>query len=126
MRGTGAARLAAELRVDPALCGLALYKTPFHLLPGRDPLAGRSPLYAFHPADPLASGDLAATAQRAAPRTASFRGGTRQRICRPDFHNAIVPASMEPMCASSRETAAVTQRPRRPFVLNDVLVRVDR
>src|SRR5207245_9473001 len=51
MRGPGAAHLAAELHSDPALCGLALYDTPFHLLPGRNRLVGGSPLYAFHPAD---------------------------------------------------------------------------
>src|SRR5207237_4008279 len=66
-RGTGAAHLAAELHSDPALCGLALYDTPFHLLPGRDRLVGRSPLYAFHPADPAAGGDLATAARKAAP-----------------------------------------------------------
>src|SRR5437763_11326441 len=43
LRGTGAAHLAAELQGDPALCGLALYDTPFYLLPGRDRLVGRSP-----------------------------------------------------------------------------------
>jgi len=55
------------LQGDPALCGLALYETPFYLLPGRDRLVGRSPLYAFHPADPAAGGDLAAAARKAAP-----------------------------------------------------------
>ena len=56
MRGTGTARLAAELRDDPELCGAALYITSFHFLPGRERLVGGAPLYAFHPKDPIAEG----------------------------------------------------------------------
>ncbi|WP_244068074.1 4-amino-4-deoxy-L-arabinose transferase [Bradyrhizobium sp. Ce-3] len=53
-RGVGAARLAAELRGDPQMCGLALYDVRFQQLPGRERLAGPAPLYALQPADPLA------------------------------------------------------------------------
>jgi glycosyl transferase family 22 (putative mannosyltransferase) len=66
--GISEAKLAAELRDDPALCGLALYDIPFFvLLPGHERMVGRSPLYAFHGADPVASRDLAAMARKAAP-----------------------------------------------------------
>jgi hypothetical protein len=126
MRGTGAAQLAAELRGDPALCGLALYNTPFHLLPGRDRLVGRSPLYALHPADP-ASSDLAAVARKAAPafnRILSRRdsatdlpAGFSQRDC------ASVGGADVCIFARSGGCDAVAAA---PFVLNDVLMRVDR
>ncbi|WP_338830427.1 4-amino-4-deoxy-L-arabinose transferase [Bradyrhizobium sp. 27S5] len=53
-RGVGAAQLAAELRNDPQMCGLALYNVRFQLLPGRERLVGPVPLYALAPADPLA------------------------------------------------------------------------
>jgi hypothetical protein len=126
MNGTGAAQLAAELRDDPALCGLALYKTPFPLLPGRDRLVGRSPLYAFHPADPAASGDLAAVAQRAAP---AFNRILSRRDSATDL-----PAGFSQRDCASVGGADVCIFARRggcdaaaaaPFVLNDVLVRVD-
>jgi hypothetical protein len=126
MNGTGAAQLAAELRDDPALCGLALYKTPFPLLPGRDRLVGRSPLYAFHPADPAASGDLAAVAQRAAP---AFNRILSRRDSATDL-----PAGFSQRDCASVGGADVCIFARRggcdaaaaaPFVLNDVLARVD-
>ncbi len=50
MRGTGMARLAAELRADPELCGVALYITSYHLLPGRERLVGSAPWRIFHAA----------------------------------------------------------------------------
>jgi hypothetical protein len=127
MRGTGAAQLAAELRGDPALCGLALYNTPFHLLPGRDRLVGRSPLYALYPADPAADRDLAAVAQKAAPafnRILSRRdsatdlpAGFSQRDC------ASVGGA--DVCIFTR-SGGCDAAAAAPFVLNDVLVRIDR
>ena len=66
--GVSEAKLAAELRDDPALCGLALYDIPFFvLLPGHERMVGRSPLYAFHGDDPVVSRDLAAMARKATP-----------------------------------------------------------
>jgi phosphatidylinositol glycan class B len=126
MNGIGAAQLASELRGDPALCGLALYKTPFPLLPGRDRLVGRSPLYVFHPADPVASGDLAAVAQRAAP---AFN-----RILSRQDSATDLPAGFSQRDCASVGGADVCIFARRggcdaaaaaPFVLNDVLARVD-
>jgi hypothetical protein len=126
MNGTGAAELAAELRDDPALCGLALYKTPFPLLPGRDRLVGLSPLYAFDPADPAASGDLAGVAQKAAP---AFNRILSRRDSATDL-----PAGFSLRDCASVGGSDVCIFARRggcdaaaaaPFVLNDVLVRVD-
>jgi hypothetical protein len=127
MRGIGAAQLAAELRADPALCGLALYKTPFHLLPGRDRLVGQSPLYALHPSDPVASGDLAAVAQKAASAfnrilsrpdsAADFPAGFSRRDC------ASVGGA--DLCIFTR-SGGCDSAAAAPFVINDVLVRIDR
>jgi phosphatidylinositol glycan class B len=47
-RGIGAAKLASALRADSQTCGLALYDTPFFLLPGKDRLAGNAPLPRHH------------------------------------------------------------------------------
>jgi hypothetical protein len=127
MRGTGAAQLAAELRGDSALCGLALYITSFHLLPGQDRLVGRWPLYAFHPDDPLAAGDLAPVAQKAAPAfnrilsrrdsAADLPAGFSQRNC------ASVGGAE--VCIFARSgTCDAAAAPL--FLLNEVLVRVDR
>jgi hypothetical protein len=127
MRGTGAAQLARQLRHDPALCGLALYKTPFHFFPGRDRLAGRSPLYALYPDDPVARGGLAAVARKAAP---AFN-----RILSPRDSASDLPAGFSQRDCASVGGADVCIFARSggcdaaaaaSFVLNDVLVRVDR
>jgi len=127
IRGVGAAHLAAELREDPALCGLALYKTPFHLLPGRERLVGRSALYALHPADPVVAGDLAAMVHRAAPafnRILSRRdsatdlpAGFSQRDC------ATVGGGAD-VCIFARSGGCDAAAAAR-FGINDVLVRID-
>jgi GPI mannosyltransferase 3 len=67
MRGIGAAKLAAELRADPQMCGLALYDTPFFLLPGRERLAGATPLFALNSNDPLVADRLETIAPRLSP-----------------------------------------------------------
>jgi GPI mannosyltransferase 3 len=67
IRGIGAAKLAATLKADPHMCGLALYDVPVFLMPGRERLAGRGPLYALYSGDPLAAGHLAAIAPKASP-----------------------------------------------------------
>lgn len=127
MRGTGAARLAAELRGDPALCGLALYNTPFHLLPGRDRLVGRSPLYALDAADPVASGDLAAAAQKAAP---AFNRILSPRDSAPDLpagfsQRDCASVGGADVCIFTR-SGGCDAAAAASFVLNDVLVRIDR
>jgi hypothetical protein len=65
MRGIGAAKLASKLKADPQMCGLALYDVPIFLMPGRDRLAGRAPMYALYSGDPHAAGHLAAIALKA-------------------------------------------------------------
>jgi hypothetical protein len=65
MRGIGAAKLTSNLRADPQMCGLALYDVPIFLMPSRDRLAGRVPLYALYSSDPLAAGHLATIAPKA-------------------------------------------------------------
>ncbi len=65
IHGLGAAKLAAELRADPQMCGLALYDAPSNLMPGRERLAGSMPLYALYSADPLAADRLAAIVPKA-------------------------------------------------------------
>lgn len=58
MKGIGAARLAAELKADPQMCGLALYDLYFFKLPSRDRLVGDAPLFGFYARDPLAGDQL--------------------------------------------------------------------
>jgi hypothetical protein len=65
MRGIGAAKLTAKLKADPQMCGLALHDVPVFLMPGRERLAGRSPLYGLYSGDPLAAGHLAAVTPKA-------------------------------------------------------------
>jgi hypothetical protein len=67
MRGIGAAKLTSKLKADPQMCGLALYDVPVFLMPGRDRLAGRAPLYALYSSDPLTAGRPAAIAPKASP-----------------------------------------------------------
>jgi GPI mannosyltransferase 3 len=126
MRGIGAAQLTADLRGDPALCGLALYNLPFHLLPGRDRLAGQLPLYALYPADPIASGDLAAVAQKTGP-------AFNRVLSRPESAAELPAVFSRRDCASvGGADACIFARSggcdagaAAPFAFNDVLVRLD-
>jgi hypothetical protein len=124
--GVGGAQLAAELRDDPAFCGLALYKTPHHPLPGRDRLAGRLPLYAFSPADPAASSKPAAVAKSApafnrilSPRNSAtdLPAGFSQRDCARIEGDEVCIFARSGDC----DAAAATS-----FILKDVLARTDR
>ena len=54
-----------ELRADPQMCGVALYDVPIFLVPGRNRLGARTPLYALISRDPLAAGHLAAIVPKA-------------------------------------------------------------
>ncbi|MGJ4945787.1 4-amino-4-deoxy-L-arabinose transferase [Bradyrhizobium sp. HKCCYLS1011] len=127
MKGIGAARLAAELKADPQMCGLALYDAPFYLLPGRSRLVGDKPLFALYSTDPLVRGRLAGTAgavssefnrmlayQRAAPELpANFTA----RDC--DMVGGAT------LCIFARDGACEpTEGP--DLTLNDVLERIDR
>ena len=90
-------------------------------------MVGRSPLYAFHPADPATGGDLAGAARKAAP-------AFNRILARRDR------ASDLPLDFSQRDCAGVEgadtciftrsgdcdAAAAAPFILNDVLVRIDR
>lgn len=125
MGGTGAVQLAAELRRDPALCGLALYNTRFFQLPGRERLVGRSPLYAFYPADPLAGGDFAAAARKAAP-------GFNRILSRRDLAADLPAGFAQRDCASIggadvcifARSGGCEASAAAPFDLNDALERL--
>lgn len=125
MRGTGAAQLAAALRADSAFCGLALYNTPFFLLPGRERLVDHSPLYAFYPADPLVGGDLIAALHRTAPAFNRILAQRKTAIDLPPGFSQRDCASVGgvDVCIFARsggcDTAAV------PLALNNVLARTD-
>lgn len=122
-RGTGAMELARALRTDPATCGVALYEVPYFMLPGRENLAGRVPVYAFDARDPQAGeggvhkaapsfNRLLARRDMAAQLPASFV----QRQCAVFYDT--------PVCIYTRSESCDAQ-PGRSFLLNDVLVRLD-
>jgi hypothetical protein len=127
MRGTGTARLAAELRADPEFCGLALYITDFQYLPGRERLVGSLPLYALHPKDPLATGRL--------PALAKQHGPAFNRIIAPPDAMSELPADFSRRsCASMGDKGDACIFARRgdcdaaaagPFAINQVLVRLN-
>jgi GPI mannosyltransferase 3 len=127
MRGIGAAKLTAQLRADPQMCGLALYDTPFFQLPGRDRLAGHAPLFALFSTDPLAAGRLAAITPNAA---AAFN-----RILAPHAMQKQLPADFTPhgcesvggheVCIFARDGVCDADA-ASSFEINEVLTRADR
>ncbi|WP_426437652.1 4-amino-4-deoxy-L-arabinose transferase [Bradyrhizobium genosp. P] len=127
MRGVGAARLAAELRGDPQLCGLALYDVPFHLLPGRERLSGPSPLYALQPGDPLAKGRLPATVEATKPAFNRILARPASAADLPVEFSRRNCASVGngDACIFARSGACDVATAAAPFVINDVLVRLD-
>lgn len=126
-RGTGAARLAADVRNDSALCGLALYEMPYLLLVGRERLAGKKPIYALTLTDPMTRDGASATAQRV---QAAFNRIIARRDNSPGLPASFAPGTCadvagEPVCLFARPggcdpTAAAS------FAINDVLQRIDR
>ncbi|MCA6126039.1 4-amino-4-deoxy-L-arabinose transferase [Bradyrhizobium sp. WSM 1704] len=127
MRGIGAARLAAALRGDPQLCGLALYNVPFHLLPGRERLTGPAPLYAVQPADPLAKQRMPAAVRSASP-------AFNRILVRADSVAELPPDYSRRDCdAVGNATACIYARAGTcdatpaavPFAMNDVLGRLN-
>lgn len=125
MRGVGAAQLAAELRSDPQLCGLALYNVRFQLLPGRERLAGAAPLYALAPADPLAELILPPLLQATKP-------AFNRILARPEAAGDLPPEFSRQSCARvGIADACIYARSgtcdaahAAAFVINDVLVRI--
>jgi glycosyl transferase family 22 (putative mannosyltransferase) len=127
MRGTGMARLAAELRHDGELCGAAIYVTSYHLLPGRERLVGGSPLYAFQLKDPLAKGRLPALAKQ---HEAAFN----RILAPPEFENDLPADFSRRSCADMGNDGAACIFARSgscdaamagDFAINDVLVRLN-
>jgi hypothetical protein len=125
-RGLGAAELAGELRRDPAVCGVALYETPFFLLVERARLSGRAPIYALDAKDPLVHG---ATSEAARRTQSSFNRIVARKFMAPDLPANFVQGrcavvAEEPVCLFARsgpcEAASAT-----PFKVNDVLIRLD-
>jgi phosphatidylinositol glycan class B len=125
MNGINEAQLAARLRGDPALCGLALYDMPYLLLPERERLVGGSGLYAFHPADPFATPDLAATVRKAAPafnRILALREATSDLPASFALRNCTGMNGID-VCIFGRP-GSCDATAARPLEFNDVLVRV--
>jgi len=127
MGGVGAAQLATELRSDPDTCGVALYNVPFHILPGRERLSGSSPLYALQPGDPLAKGHLKELVLATSP-------AFNRILARPDAA-ADLPATFSrrscalvingDACIFARSGTCAATSAVAPFVINDVLLRLD-
>ena len=124
-RGVGAAQLAAELRHDPQMCGLALYNVRFQLLPGRDRLVGSVPLYVLAPADPLAELILPPLLQATSP-------AFNRIIARPaaagdlpaDFsRQSCTHVGIGDACIYAR-SGSCDASVGAPFVITDVLVRM--
>jgi GPI mannosyltransferase 3 len=126
MRGIGAAKLASALRADPQMCGIALYDTPFFLLPGRDRLAGRAPLFALYSTDPLAAGHLPAVASNASPafnRMIAHRSAEKQLPANFSARQCESVGGAE-VCIFARD-GGCTVDGASSFAINDVLTRVD-
>ncbi|MCC8977610.1 4-amino-4-deoxy-L-arabinose transferase [Bradyrhizobium acaciae] len=124
-RGVGAAELAAKLRSDPQMCGLALYNVRFQLLPGRERLVGPVPLYVLAPADPLAELILPPLLQATKPAFNRILARPEAAGDLPaDFsrqscaHVGIADACIYARSGSCDASAAA------PFVINDALVRM--
>ena len=126
MRGIGAAKLASTLKADPLMCGVALYDTPFYLLPGRDRLAGRTPLFALYSTDPLAAGHLPAVASTAASafnRIVAHRSLEKQLPANFSARQCESVGGAE-VCIFAR-AGGCTVDGAPSFTINDVLTRVD-
>jgi GPI mannosyltransferase 3 len=124
IRGIGAAKLAAQLKTDPQMCGLAFYDVPVFLMPGRERLAGRRPLYALYSDDPLAAGHLAAIAPKASPafnRILVYR--SMEKELPPDFTvRGCENVSGDELCIFARDGGCDASA-ASSFDLNDVLTR---
>lgn len=125
-RGTGAMELARAVRTDAATCGVALYEVPFFMLPGRENLAGRRPVYAFDGRDPQAGEGVSVTARQTAP---SFN----RLLARRDMAAQLPASFARRQCAVFYDTdvciyarsGSCDAVPGASFLLNDVLVRLD-
>jgi GPI mannosyltransferase 3 len=124
IRGVGAAKLASNLKADPQMCGIAFYDVPVFLMPGRERLAGRKPLYALYSDDPLTAGHLAAVAPKASPafnRMLVYR--SMEKELPPDFTvRGCENVSGDELCIAARD-GGCDAGAASSFELNDVLTR---
>jgi len=124
MRAIGAAKLTSKLKADPQMCGLALYDVPVFLMPGRERLAGRAPLFALYSGDPLAAGHLAAIAPKASPafnRILVYR--SMEKELPPDFtERGCETVSGAEVCIFARD-GGCDAGAASSFEINDVLTR---
>jgi hypothetical protein len=124
VRGIGAAKLASNLKTDPQMCGIAFYDVPVFLMPGRERLAGRKPLYALYSDDPLTAGHLAAVApkaSRAFNRILVYR--SMEKELPPDFTvRGCENVSGDELCIAARD-GDCDAGAASSFELNDVLTR---
>lgn len=125
-RGIGAARLATELRHDPAMCGLALYEVPYFMLSGRERLAGHMPIYYFDSQDPTVGGSAPAAKWKA---QAGFNRILAQRSMASDIPASFVQGSCaafydRDVCIYARSGSCDAGQ-ASSFLLNDVLIRLD-
>ena len=127
MRGIGAAKLASALTADPQMCGLAQYEVPFALMPGRQRLAGRAPLFALDSTDPLAAGHLpevASNASRAFNRIVAKRALAKQLPAQYSARQCDEVGGDE-VCIFARD-GGCTADSASSFAINDALARIDR
>ena len=127
MRGVGAAKLASTLTADPQMCGLAQYEVPFALMPGRQRLAGRAPLFALDSTDPLAAGHLPQLAANASPafnRIVAKRALEKQLPAQYSARQCEEVGGDE-VCIFARD-GGCTADGASSLVINDVLTRIDR
>jgi phosphatidylinositol glycan class B len=127
MRGIGAAKLASVLTADPQMCGIALYDMPFVLMPGRERLAGRVPLFALDSTDPLAAGHLPQVASNASPafnRIVAKRALKKQLPAQFSARQCDTVGGDE-VCIFARD-GGCTADGASSFAINDVLARIDR
>jgi phosphatidylinositol glycan class B len=126
MRGIGAAKLASKLKSDRQMCGLALYDVPYFQLPGRDRLAGNTPLFVFSSKDPFAGARLSNVAQAAS--TAFNRilaNRSAQRELPADFAaRDCASVGGAQVCIFARDEKC-NSGAAALFALNDVLKRID-
>jgi GPI mannosyltransferase 3 len=126
MNGIGATKLAADLKADPQMCGLALYNVFFTLLPGRDRLVGSKPLFAFYSSDPFAGAELTSVARIASTsfnRILAYRSAEKDLPASFTARDCATVGGVQ-VCIFGRDgkcgygAAAL-------FTLNDVLKRID-
>ena len=126
MRGVGADRLAADLKADPQMCGIAYYDAPVFLMPGHERLAGRAPLFGLYQTDPLVAGHLpaaAATASSAFNRIIARRSAAPQLPGNFSARQCEIVGDAE-LCVFARD-GGCTIDGASSFEINDVLRRVD-